>query len=339
MEIISNDYSVIKEELLRAIDIINKSTDEEETLSSYIGITDFYEEIQLMQELTEVNEKLQELKKTPKWEQVEIKLNDYFKQRDEKLMLNGELYFEIFNKQYKTVNKIASDVRNISYDYTELDDSSIYNILYDYFSKNDSRMLELFSKYTNKQTIFPSIMPFQLGSTSAPNVFDNIYIKVRRQSNFKEMLVMLHEISHARFFEDIIRPRDDKEFNSFVCTNLYSEVYPRLQERMFLQWLLDNNILVQDVKKYLAEELLYLDRILVKSIESYNKNKKLGYYDVKDINSYLYRDLLFLNNYITDNNKKINDTALEDYYLKHYSTSDISRAVGSSSGEIKRLIK
>lgn len=339
MKILSNDYSSIKKDLLEAINIIKKSDDIDQIVSAYIGVSNFYEDIQLKKELAEVNQKFKQLIKSYKWNLAKCKTDDYLQTFDEKISINGDLYFEIYKNELDIINKTATDITNINCDYIELDDHSIYDILIDYFRQYDNQMIEFFENMVTKKVIYESILPFQLGVTTGPKVFDNTYVRIKRQSNFEEMLVILHEISHARFIENIVRTKSDKEFNIFVCTNLYSEVYPRLQERSFLQYLLNNNLLVEDVKKYFVKWYMFLYRILNKNIESYKNNKSFNYCDIKDINSFLYRDLLFLNNYTIDSDEKLKNTAIEEYYTSNYSISDISDAVAISSDKIKRLVK
>ena len=240
MEILNNNYNVVKNDLLNALDIIDKSDDIDKIVAAYKGIIDFYEDIQIRVELDEVSKKFKKISKSRKWLLASDNLDNYFNIYEDNLGRNGEYYFKIFKEQLKIIEESLNNI-SVSDNYTELKDDYIYNILYTYFSKNDYRLFELFQEYIQKKTMLPFGLPFCLGFTIGSPIFDNIYIKIRRKHNFEDMLTIIHEISHARVFEDFIKTNGNKEFNKFVCTNIYVEVYPRLQERNFLQFLLNQN--------------------------------------------------------------------------------------------------
>lgn len=339
MNIISDDYSVVKFDLLKAIDIINKSIDAEQVVTAYIRILDFYEEIQLRQELADVLKKLNELKKSKKLILAQTYFDNYLSLFDYNVELNGEYYFEIFNKQLFIVEQILGSATYDNQFISFNNEQDIYKILKTYLSENNPKTLNLLNKYIEKKSILKVDLPLYNGITSASTIFNNIYVKIRRKNNFEDLLTILHEMSHARMLEDFTKDVDNREFNKFICNNSYVEVYPRLQEKYFLKFLLDNKMFVSDVKNYLIKWLVFFKDILIKNIDKYSKTKKFDYLDIKDINGLLYSELLYLNDYSVSNNVCIRNTIKEKFYLKQFDLSNISVSSNENYEEIKRLIK
>ena len=122
------------------------------------------------------------------------------------------------------------------------------------------------------------------------------------------------------------------------------EVYPRLQERNFLQFLLNQNILVEDVKKCFVKRFLFFKELLLKNVESYKKNKIIDYLDIKDINGFLFRDLLFINHFSINDKENTCvgtiDPNFGEYYKdkKQYGPTIFANLITPQIFTVKKLI-
>lgn len=337
MIIVSDNYTVVKNSLLRALDIIEKSNDIEKIISSYIAITDFYEDIQLSPKLKEVHKRLNYISRTDRWSLAQSSQQTYLSTFEAKINSNIEYYYNLFKDQTKIIEGLVNSLHEDE-NYTQLSDDEIYNVLTMYLGKNDSRLLELFNDYIKRRNILKISVPFYLGNASASPILDDIYVKVRNKNTFEDLMTILHEMSHAKIFEDVVQSKDCNSFNKLVCTNLYMEVYPRLQEINFLLFLIDNNILVNDAKKDLVRWLLFYNRLLVKNLELYEKNKQFNYCDIRDIISFLYRDLLISNGISINNQHDMEKTINEQFYTDSFDIDDINKSTISSTEKIKKLV-
>lgn len=339
MKILNDDYSVVKNDLEKCLNVLKNSNNTYDLISAYIGLMDFYEDIQLKKELKKYLPELNRITEDKKTklirEEISKNINDSFKNTG----IDEKYYLSIMKELYSTINKNIDLNKKIDLTYSILDDETIYRTLYCYFMENDYKLLELLNKYKDNKTLLKGILPYGKGITSASNIFDNIYIKIKETSDFGEMISILHELSHARYFEEFIRDSDNKNYTSFICQNLFCEVYPRLQEKMFLRFLIHNNIFVEDVYKYSIKSYIFYGNLLRHNIDTYLTKEKFDFLDVKDINSFILRDVLFYNNYIPNSRDKIFNTSdLKDYFNK-YETLDIIKTIENTGKEIKMLKK
>lgn len=334
MEIISYDYDTVKNDLLRAIDIIDRSSNLEEATSAFIGLKMFSMDIELVSELSCINSKLKSMSKTSKMIEVNNNLNSYYKQFDKRASEQIDYYIQLFSNNFKILDESLSNSATNATNYTPLTDDEIYNIIYHYLKNNDVQMLESFDKYISSGNIFRMILPICNGYTLSSPIFSKTYIEIQRKHNFEDLITIFHELSHAVVLDDFFKGRSYKEFNALISTNTYVEVYPRLRERLLLKFLFDNNLYTTDVKNYITKYLYFMKKVLSRNIENC-KNNHVDFVEVKDIMGFLYRNVLFYNNFDVRNAENMGHTLDEKFYEK-FSINDIEDA---NKHEIKKVLQ
>lgn len=335
MEIINYNYNVVKKDLLRAINVLKTSNNIDKIISAFIGLSTFHEEIFSNPQLKDI---LCSYLKNIEGNKFML----YMRAIREKNELSSQhidksKYYKIFKGLVELLEK-SIKLFYTANNYTPFNDSSIYYIIEYYLKNYDPKLLKLFNKYIEKGQIFEICTPsFYCGCTLYIPFFDNVYIKMARYNNFKDIQTLIHEMSHAKVFEEILKKESDKKSNKTMYDNFYVEIYPRLQERYFMQFLIDNYLCIDDVKIYFVKYLKIMYALLVKNIKSYEKSKEFIISDISNINAFLYRDLLFLNNFPIHDLPSLKQTVEEEFYLSNFNEHDILNAIKENNDKIKNL--
>lgn len=266
--------------------------------------------------------------------EVNNNLNSYYKQFDKQASEQIDYYIQVFSNNFKILDESLNNITTNTTNYTPLTDDEIYKIIYNYLKNNDIQMLDFFDKYINNGNIFRMILPVCDGYTLSSPIFSKNYIEIQRKHNFEDLITIFHELSHAVVLDNFFKSHSYKEFNALISMNTYVEVYPRLRERMLLQFLFDNNLYTVDVKNYIIKYLYFMRKVLSRNIENC-KNHNVDFVEVKDIMGFLYRNMLFYNNFGVCNVQNMEHTLDVNFYEK-FSINDIEDA---NKQEIKKVLQ
>ena len=174
-------------------------------------------------------------------------------------MLENFVAQKNFHRDYlkRILSGVNSNLRGIEND--EIDKTSVlsvddfYSIFYDFMKsiKQD----ELFDKFYTEGRIYAYDSDADLdylGNTEfnpisgETNIFVGDY-----KYDINSMFTLAHEFGHAYDWSKFNKSVED--YNRYFYQSFYGEVFPELFERLFLKYLIDNNILVDDAENKLIE--------------------------------------------------------------------------------------
>ena len=208
----------------------------------------------------------------------------------EKLVIDSFLENKDFHHQYfkeveQDVGKKLEPLWPIpDYEDDTLSDVSFYRILYSFLEEYD--LDSLFRKLDKDgKTLAFSVSPFEgkSGFTSYNPMTSNTFLFVKdAQFGLSTMHTLVHEFGHSYDLGRIgVNPL---AYNQYFYLSLYSEVLPRMFERLFLRYCMKNGIHPDAVRgKFLDFESLNYDYLLWGSVlcsledNFFRKHKDLNY--------------------------------------------------------------
>lgn len=291
MKIINNNYGVAVSDLNKILDVIRKSDDLEELVAAYIVLRNFRKDIDTQSSLDEVRKRI-ELVNMQNQEKMQYVSN----QRDIKIYSSAIEVKNDFSKRttrrvYEEQKKILDDFllgRKVdNSNYTYLSDEDMYVIITEFYKRNnDSLSLEIFNTLIGNRNILENGSNDSLGKSIFSLHLDFPYMKVMRKNNIFELITIVHEVAHIKYYVIALKNSTFSNFNDFHYNKQYIEAYPKYAERKFMEFLIGDKLLMSDLRRYL---ILTLD-FQRKCLYSLLKNPNLS--DLRDVNGQMGSDLL-----------------------------------------------
>ena len=227
-----------------------------------------------------------------------------------------------FSKLYKSINGYSnkplieykqrielSDSVELAHEFFKSYDECIYNYFDDKLLNNKTFVI---TNKLNSPTLF--------GSTFNCNYIIPPYSFIRPSLTVKDYMTIVHETIHNYLFNRL--RYIDKKYKKQMFINNLDEVYPKFIELVAMKFLIDNNILVDDINQYFKQNN-YSSTVFLKGF-----NNNLIHYDLNNYQSneaYSYGAVLayhFYDNYLIDEELTkrniLNFLLEEQYYDKLY---------------------
>lgn len=236
---VSRGYSQLKEA---------KNSEERVALANYIG--NLYTEIAAVQDQDVFISRKTVFGSHRNYHKFIKKLDIY-----EMKMLENFVLQKDFHRDY--LSKIYAGIKD-NFDYVGYSDTSKHTIItmdecYAIFSEfmKSINQEELFNKFYKEGRIYRTISDDDsnlLGVTEVNPISGetNIFVGDFNYS-VDSMTTLAHEFGHAYDYSKF--NGSIEEFNKYRFQSFYNEVFSKLFERLFLQYLIKNNILVNDAKE------------------------------------------------------------------------------------------
>ena len=255
-KIINGDFNSLNYDLDKITDVIFNSDNLEELLAAFVVLVSFSYDIKNNELLSSVREKLSESTHTmmDKWNEI------HRFEKKKKITANKEITSQINMDTYINQRNILDEFfSKYSIDlepYTKLSDYEIYIILKTFYESNrDDISLDILDTLVNSGRIFSNTMSKALGGSIFSVSLDKQYIRLSNEGNFLELIALAHEIAHIKYFILTLRKTSFEENNDFFYKKQYIEAYPVYAERKLIDYLIQENLLKRDIKKYLLLEL------------------------------------------------------------------------------------
>ena len=321
MGLYTRDYSSLTKDIENSLEVINSSNNIDDLTSANHGLLSFETEIMSLNDiqLSNYKEKVSKYLKSKTYKEVRHNYETYHNNGNKNYQRNIECNIPIYKKQYDVLNE-NNDLLKIVSSYTYIDDYTKYNTLRIYFEENNRSFLPLLDDYITKNKIFDCFNPYIAACSVMSTSFKDSYIKITEKNNIKDMINIIHELSHIKYHDLLLKT--SKDLNSYTYENLYIEVYPIIEETKFIKCLINNHMFLDDVKLYLQETLVIHKQIL-ESLLKKNKNNSLLLSDIKVINGNIGSELFNMYGIKVNNEKMLSLTTNELVFKTSFSKEDI----------------
>ncbi len=316
-------------DLNHVLDLIEKSDDLEELLSLYIYIINFKTEIRNEKFLSSIRDRIIYLadNKSEKWSEIDQHNRRYIA-KSQKLMEEG-LDASIYKNQKRMVEDFLNKYDIPSRPYTPLTDYELFFVLKKfYMSTDDYLSLSILYSLIGDKNIIEFHRNGTLGEAVFSNYSFNQYLKINRHHNFLDLITIVHEIGHIKYYFLSLKDKNPVDVNDFYYVKQFVEAYPRYQERALCDYLISEGIFKSDIKTYLLRELfsynMYLDDFI----------KEPNLTDFRVINGRIGGDLL---NKVMVDKKTISESSDSYMYNDTFSKNEMEKSVLSTVDVIKKI--
>lgn len=319
----------VKGDLNYILDLIEKSDDLEELLSLYIYIINFKSEICNEKFLSSIRDRIIYLadNKSEKWNEI-IEHSRRYIAKSQKLMEEG-LDASVYRDQKNLLESFLSKYDIPSMLYTKLTDYEIFFILEKFYMNTDDYVsLSILYSLIGDKNIIEYHKQGTLGEAVFSNYSFNQYLKIDRHHNFLDLITIVHEIGHIKYYFLSLKDKNPIDVNDFYYVKQFIEAYPRYQERALCEYLISEGIFKSDIKTYLLRELLAYNMYL----DEFIKEPSLANFRI--INGRIGGNLLGETNV----DKKIISESGDSYmYNDNFSKDEIRKSVLSTADVIKKI--
>ncbi|MBR4618930.1 MAG: hypothetical protein IKO49_06465 [Bacilli bacterium] len=339
MKFISDDYSVIEQDFNRIIDTLDNIDDKDILVSAYRGL-EVFNHILISSDIAD-RKKLTHLKQTNKnYSLANNIVKKYMIDNLKQFKKDKNFYIDLYKNIFILINNNLQSKYIPNRPYTKISEYDMYRILSLYYIDNDYDSLELFNNRIKQNKVLEIPENDNItGEALSSKLFDTTYITATKTADFEQMITILHENSHAKYFDLIEKNKSHKEYNQFIYQNNFIEVYPEIEEQKFIKFLIDNNLMIEDIKVYLLRKLATLYNGVYKIVKTLNDDKLPSIGTIRHMNGLIYSCLLIEDNIKIEDLKEIENTTLEYYYDDNYNHDDIIEAPIYLVKEIQRLNK
>lgn len=329
ISISGNNLNSIKNDLIKTLDLIEKSDDIEELLSLYVYLLLFNDEIFNNKFFDTVKKKLLELsdKQKEKWNAIQKHADKYI--LDAETIMRYGLDVDIYKRQEKIINSFF-DKNYFSFDeYTPLNDRDIFVILKKFYkSDQDYHSLSILYNLMGEGNIIDINKNSSLGEAIFSNFTSYPYLKINRKHNFLDLITLVHEIGHIKYYYLTLHDKNPINMNDFFYIKQFIEAYPAYQERKLMDYFLKEKIFVGDSKHYLVSELYLQERYLNKFFAEPDFN--LARFINGRIGGNLLKDIKFDDNVIRV-------SADSSFFSREFSGIERARSVKETMDSIKKI--
>lgn len=329
ISISGNNYASIKDDLLKTLNFIENSNDLEELLSFYTYLILFKPEILNNEFLSVVKNKLFELSslQKEKWSKVQKLAYEYSVSSD--ALMRSSFDYGFFRRQKDIIDSFFNK-NTFSFDkFTPLSDKNIYFILKKFYKDtNDYPSLCILYSLIDEKCIIDGSRKGSLGEVIFSNFTFNPYLKINRKNNFLDLITLVHEIGHIKYYYLALKDKNPIDINEFFYVKQYVEAYPLYQEKKFLDYLLSEGVFTYDVKHFLVCELgqqrEYLEKLLDEPSVS----------DIRIVNGKIGGNLL---KNISESNDLISSSADSSFFMNNFSKGERLNSVLDTINSIKKI--
>lgn len=329
IKITSTNYNSIVKDMNGVIDLINTSNDPEELLSLYIYIIGFKHELRYEKAFSNAFSRLSKVisSNSDKWDKINEQQLKYINAGEGTMYRQMDLSLLI--KQERRINDFFQNSYYDIKDYTKLSDKEIYNLLHKfYISKGDTQSLLILELLLLKKNVIKIGNDGALGEAVFSNYSDNQYIKLQRNHNFLDAVSLVHEVAHIKYYYLSLKDKNPVDVNKFFYVKQFIEAYPKYQEQAFCDYLLSENIYIEDVRHYLLQDLYNHGKRIEKFLDKMNFN------NYRVIDGKIGADLLIQSGIDDDTIRKSGDY---EFYSKEFTNLDKDSLVSYDIDTIKKI--
>lgn len=160
---------------------------------------------------------------------------------------------------YPALEKGLQKADNFKYFGEELDEEDMIMIIYDFLKTKSDFIADKFIEIvSNKKLFFIDPISKDVFNFDGVSVFDNInrdcYVVINNFSyDISSMNTIVHEMGHIADFYEGIKNHSFKEIQDYDSKSLYIEVVAEQYEKEFLEYLIEQKIMINDAKGMLED--------------------------------------------------------------------------------------
>lgn len=270
MELYTGDVKVLKEEIEKLRDdilrgknvneIVNIYTTLDAIIPSYSALsgedTAYYKKINKNKYLSNLTD---------------YRMRKLYNHFIENFISNKEFHGQLSNDVLNTLNDCLDNIENFNMKKKMFSEKEIIEIMLDFLKQKGNDNDKLLLKTIENKRMFQIEDDYSncdgYTTFNCNSKITNIFIN-HAESDVSTMATIIHEIGHVADFRDLIKRFSKKEQCEFFLKPVYSEVISKLYEKQFIDYLIENNIAVNDAKLELetffgstlesTQELLFL---------------------------------------------------------------------------------
>lgn len=250
MNLINKDCSAAISDLKTALYILKHSTDLDEKLDAYTGLTLFKNNSSRInnKQIHEIYRELNSLKTSRDLKEISYMQKEYVMELFKNYQSNERYIKRLFKRQQALIDK--ENKYFITQEYTPMSANEIYKIIAYYYLDNDNESLSILNELIKKKNILDSDSKCAAGQTIICKTFDNDYIGIVERYSFYTMMVLVHEIAHTKRIRNLKEHSNYNSVNRYIRQNDFLELHSNLAEKKFLKYLINNGCNVEEAVSY-----------------------------------------------------------------------------------------